>query len=86
MCACDKPNSKIFKYLLNKMAVLPSQTIMIGDDYAADIKGAHNVGIKTIHLKNNRLRNINMELVKPDYTKNNYKDILKLVKRLTPNR
>ena len=85
MCAADKPDPEIFKYLLGKMAVSPNQTIMIGDDYTADIKGAYNVGIKTIYLKNNSLRNISMKSVKPDYTETNYKDILKLVKRLTPN-
>jgi len=85
MCSCEKPDPKMFKYILNKMTVSPDQALMIGDDYIADIKGAHNVGIKTVYLKNNSLRNINKELVKPDYTETDYKDILKLVKRLTPN-
>ncbi len=85
MCACDKPDPKIFKYLLNKMAVLPNQTLMIGDNYAADIKGANNVGIKTVYLKNNSLVNTHIESVKPNYTETNHKDILKLVKKLTSN-
>lgn len=80
MCAADKPNPKIFKYLLNKMNVLPHQTLMIGNDMVADIKGAHDIGMKTIYLKNGRQRNVNTKLVKPDYIKTNYKDILQLVK------
>lgn len=83
MCAADKPDPKIFQFLLNKMSVLPNQTLMIGDDIVADVKGAHDVGIKTLYLKNSRLRNINIKLVRSDYTETNYEDILRLVKNLT---
>lgn len=85
MCGCEKPNPKMFKYILNKMTVSPDQTLMIGDDYIADIKGANDLGIRTIFLKNSSLRNVNMNLVKPDYTETNHKNILKLVKQLTSN-
>lgn len=85
MCASEKPNPKIFKYILNKMTVSPNQVLMIGDDYIADIKGAHDIGIKTIYIKNNSSRNIDTKLMKPDYVESNYKDILKLVKTLTLN-
>ncbi len=85
MCASNKPDPKIFKYILNKMRVSPDQVLMIGDDIVADIKGANNLGIKTIYLKNGGPVNPNMKLVKPNYTETNYKDILKLVKKLTSN-
>ena len=85
MCAAEKPNSKIFEYLLSKMNVSPNQTLMIGDDMVADIKGAHDIGMKTIYLKNGRLRNVNTEIIKPDYIKTNYKEILQLVKKLISN-
>lgn len=83
MCAADKPDPKIFKYLLNKMDILPSETLMIGGDLMADIKGADDLGITTIYLKNSRPRNVDIKLVRPDYTETNYKDILKLLKQLT---
>lgn len=85
MCACDKPDPKIFKYLLNKLNVLPNQALMIGNDIVADIKGANDLGIRTIYLKNSSSENIGTKLVKPDYIKTNHKDILKLVKKLTSN-
>lgn len=85
MCASDKPDPKIFKYLLNKLAVLPSQALMIGNDLVADIKGADDLGIRTIYLKNSSPRNVAMKLVKPDYTETSHKNILKLVKKLTSN-
>lgn len=85
MCAADKPDPRIFKYLLNKMAVSPKEALMIGDDLVADIKGAHDLGIRTIFFKNGSLKRVNTNLVKPDYTETNYKNILKLVKQLTSN-
>lgn len=83
MCAADKPDPKIFKYLLNKMDVSENQVLMIGDDIVADIKGANDLGIKTMFLKNNSHKNVDMRLAKPDYTATNHKSILKLVKKLT---
>lgn len=85
MCSADKPDPKIFKYLLNKMDILPNEALMIGDDLMADIKGANDLGITTIYLKNTRPRNVDTKLVKPDYTEANYKDILKLLKQLASN-
>lgn len=83
MCASDKPDPKIFKFLLSKMALSPNQVLMIGDNIVEDIKGANDLGIKTIHLKNSNFGNIDTKLIKPDYIKTNHKDILKLVKKLT---
>lgn len=85
MCACDKPNPKIFRYLLNKMCVSPDQVVMIGDDIVADIKGANNLGIRTIYLKNSNSGNIGKKFVKPDYIKTNHKDVLKLIEKLNSN-
>lgn len=85
MYATDKPDPKIFKYLLNKMSVSPNQTLMIGDDLLADIKGSHDIGIRTIYLIDGESRNVYPKLVKPDYIENNYRDILRLVVKLTAN-
>lgn len=85
MCASDKPDPKIFKYLLNKLDVSPDQILMIGDDIVADIKGANDLGLNTIYLKNGSLGNIDMKLVKPNYTETNHKDVLRLIKKLTSN-
>lgn len=86
MCASDKPDPKIFKYLLNKMGISPEQVLMIGDDLVADIKGANDLGIRTVYLKDGSLGNIDTGLIKPNYTEINYKNILKLVKKLISNR
>jgi len=84
MCTADKPDPKAFKYLLNKIGISQDQILMIGDDLVADIKGANDLGIRTIYFKNSSLANAAMESVKPDYIKTNYKDILRLAKKLIP--
>ena len=43
-----KPNPKIFNHALELAEAKPGNSIMIGDNYEADILGAHQVGMKTI--------------------------------------
>jgi putative hydrolase of the HAD superfamily len=45
-----KPNPKIFKYALELAKVAPQNSLMIGDSFEADIKGALAVGMKVIHV------------------------------------
>lgn len=46
----NKPNPKIFITALEKAHAIASESLMIGDNFEADILGAQNVGIKTIHF------------------------------------
>ncbi len=48
-----KPNPIIFNYALEKSEALPEESIMIGDNFEADILGAKNVGMYTIFCKFN---------------------------------
>lgn len=43
-----KPHPAIFKYAFAKAHTTPTQSIMIGDTYEADIVGAQNMGMKAI--------------------------------------
>ena len=45
-----KPNPIIFETALKKAAATPKNSIMIGDNYEADILGAINFNLKTIYL------------------------------------
>lgn len=45
-----KPNPLIFEHALEKASVAPYNTVMIGDSLEADILGAKNAGMKTIHF------------------------------------
>lgn len=44
-----KPDKRIFEYALELNGAKPSDTIMIGDSYAADIVGAINAGIDQVY-------------------------------------
>jgi putative hydrolase of the HAD superfamily len=43
-----KPNPVIFRFALEKVKAKPSASIMIGDNFEADIVGAESVGMKTL--------------------------------------
>ena len=44
-----KPNPKIFHYALEIANALPAESMMIGDNFEADIQGAKNVGMQAIY-------------------------------------
>ena len=48
MVGVKKPNPKIFKHALQIAKASQENSIMIGDNYEADILGALNVGIDAI--------------------------------------
>jgi putative hydrolase of the HAD superfamily len=47
---CNKPNPGIFEFALNHLSALKSETIMIGDDWDADILGAQQFGMSSIYF------------------------------------
>ena len=46
-----KPNPRIFNHAIELAKTTANDSIMIGDNFEADILGAQNVGMKTIHFK-----------------------------------
>jgi putative hydrolase of the HAD superfamily len=50
MVGVKKPNPKIFNFALDLAQANPSESIMIGDSLEADIEGAHDIGMDTIHF------------------------------------
>ena len=58
-----KPHPQIFNHALNKVNVTAQQSIMIGDNYQADIMGALNVGMHVIWFNcNQEQQNIKNEI------------------------
>lgn len=55
-----KPHKRIFEYALQLNNAKAAETIMIGDSFEADIKGAQNAGIDQIYLNLNS-KTINTE-------------------------
>lgn len=48
MVGVKKPNPQIFNYAVDSAKTYVNQSIMIGDNYEADILGASNIGMDTI--------------------------------------
>lgn len=46
----QKPNKAIFEYAFAQSGATPENSLMIGDDYEADILGGMNIGMHTAHL------------------------------------
>ena len=66
-----KPNKEIFDYALTKSKAKISESIMIGDNLEADIKGAINAGLDSIFV--NHLNN--ESFAKANYTVFNLKEL-----------
>ncbi len=72
----EKPHPSMFLFALNKLRVLPSEVLAVGDDPKTDIEGANAVGIDTVLL----VKNVQAKLPKEDYRKPDFiiKDISEL--------
>ena len=57
MARAKKPNPLIFNYALEKAGANLENSVMIGDDLNTDIKGAVNVGMKSIYFNPNKRTN-----------------------------
>ena len=71
----NKPNPEIFHYLLKRLKAKPGQTVMIGDNIEADIKGAAAVGITQILFNPKKIRHN----FKPTYEISALSDLKKLL-------
>ena len=46
-----KPDKRLFEYALNRLGVSAGESMMIGDNPSADIRGARSVGMRTAWLR-----------------------------------
>lgn len=50
---CCKPDPHFYRALLDRYGLNPKDTIMVGNDPTADIKGAKGVGLSTLYIHTN---------------------------------
>ena len=76
-----KPNQLIFKEALNNLHADPSESVMVGDLLSTDIRGAHEIGMKTIWL--NRQSETGLQIITdhqtPDAIASSFSDILPII-------
>jgi putative hydrolase of the HAD superfamily len=71
-----QPDPRVFKMALNKLAVTPEQTWMVGDDLARDISGAQTSGIFSIWFDYEEKGLAKGSKVKPDRIINDITELL----------
>ena len=74
-----KPSKRPFELVLSRLKLNPDETIMVGDWPARDIRGAKNMGIKTIYAKYGSL--FDGEHADADYEINDIMKILDIVEK-----
>jgi len=57
----NKPDPEIFQFALKLAKTIAENSIMIGDDYYADISGANQIGMQAILFKNDNAANYSYE-------------------------
>jgi putative hydrolase of the HAD superfamily len=67
-----KPNKEIFEFALNATGANINESIMIGDNLDADIKGAKNAGLDTVFVNHLRMETTD---VKPTFTIHHLKEL-----------
>ncbi|GGK26328.1 noncanonical pyrimidine nucleotidase, YjjG family protein [Yeosuana aromativorans] len=65
MVGVKKPNPQIFNYAIDLAKTSVNQSVMIGDNYEADILGAHNIGMDTIFFNVNN-QNVDSDIKQID--------------------
>lgn len=73
----NKPSKQFFDYAFGKTGAKPETTLMIGDNYTADIEGAMDAGIDTILY--NRWDASFVPPRKPNYIVNELEEIIKVL-------
>jgi putative hydrolase of the HAD superfamily len=79
-----KPSPKIFQDALKKLQVTADHAVYIGDSPIEDIKGAKQVGLKTVFVPSqfNSFKDLTESQQKPDYAAKDLKDISGKLKSL----
>ena len=73
-----KPSKNIFNFALNKINVIRSKIIFVGDNYHADVCGAKKSDIDVIWLNRNKSNNLSANF-KPDFSVSNLENILNIL-------
>ncbi len=66
MTGTDKPDPRAFEFILNKLEVSANESVMVGDDVIADIKGGNEAGLKTVFVNRKTVRTENSPKVEAD--------------------
>lgn len=75
-----KPHPRIFKRFMDSLCVEPKETVFVGDDLDADIKGARDMGIIAVLILRNEEKEMEKGCPLPDYTVNSLLELDEILK------
>ena len=73
-----KPDPRLFQAALDGIGLEPENVLFVGNDMYRDIRGAGNMGMKTVFFLSNQGRQ-QMRGVEPDYIIYNFNELLKAI-------
>ena len=77
---CKKPDSAFYNIVLDRYSLNKEESVMIGNDYITDIKGAHDTGLDSLYIHSNLSPEIKGELLSTySVMEVDYKKIAKLI-------
>jgi HAD superfamily hydrolase (TIGR01458 family) len=74
-----KPSPESYQAILEDIGVLPTQTVMVGDDWIVDLLGASKMGITTVLVGNNKQERKVKNEVNPDLRVTNLTELAQLI-------
>lgn len=78
-----KPHPTIFKRFLELSNIGAEDSIFIGDELDTDIKGANEIGIKTVHIvKSKKKSSQNHANIKPDWIIENLNELIEILTQI----
>ncbi|MGD9276712.1 MAG: HAD-IA family hydrolase [Candidatus Pacearchaeota archaeon] len=75
----EKPNAIMFLLALNKLNILPSEAIMVGDNLICDIEGANSVKIDSVAITNKKIKADKEDYKKPNFVIREIPEVLKII-------
>lgn len=76
-----KPRREIFDRAVDELGIAPDRALFVGDRLVADVRGARNVGMRTVQAM--WFRAEEDEEIEPDFRAFTQVDVLNIVRRLT---
>lgn len=86
-CFYRKPHPRAFEIALAQWNIEPGEAVMIGDSLEADIRGAQQLGIKTIWItRRAQFTDEEMRHIKPDFSIRKLTELLPTLERIALRR
>ncbi len=74
-----KPSKVGFMMVLNELKVKPEEAVMVGDNQDRDIKGAKNIGMKTVFASYGATKNVKSSLA--DFDINSIDELIRIINK-----